>query len=55
MELDWKNLAFGFRPTEYNVRCYHRDGKWGELEISSSQYSEHSYFCHLSPLWPGSL
>ncbi len=38
MELDWKNLGFGYRPTEYNVRCYYRDGKWGELEVSSSQY-----------------
>jgi len=38
MELDWKNLGFGFRPTDYNVKCYYRDGKWGELEVSSSQY-----------------
>ena len=37
MELDWKHLGFGYRPTDYNVRCYYRDGKWGELEISSSQ------------------
>jgi branched-chain amino acid aminotransferase len=22
--------------TDYNVRCYFRDGKWGELEVSSS-------------------
>lgn len=34
--LDWKNLGFGYRDTEYNVRCYYRNGKWGELEISSS-------------------
>ena len=38
MELDWKNLGFGFRPTDYNVRCFYRNGEWGELEISSSQY-----------------
>ena len=37
MELDWKNLGFGYKPTDYNVRCYFRDGKWGELEIHSSQ------------------
>lgn len=37
MELDWKNLGFGFMPTDYNVRCYFRDGKWGEIEIHSSQ------------------
>jgi len=24
--------------TDYNVRCYFRKGKWGELEISSSEY-----------------
>ena len=37
-ELDWSNLGFGYRKTNYNVRCYYRDGKWGELEISSSEY-----------------
>ncbi len=37
MELDWKNLGFGYRKTDYNVRCYYRDGKWGELEIHSSE------------------
>lgn len=37
-DLDWKNLGFGYRKTDYNVRCYYRDGKWGELEISSSEY-----------------
>lgn len=38
VDLDWKNLGFGYRKTEYNVRCYYRDGKWGELEVSSSEY-----------------
>lgn len=37
-ELDWKNLPFGYVKTDYNVRCYFRNGKWGELEISSSEY-----------------
>ncbi len=37
MNTDWKNLGFGISKTDYNVRCYYRDGKWGELEISSSQ------------------
>ncbi len=36
--LDWKNLPFGYVKTDYNVRCYFRNGKWGELEISSSEY-----------------
>lgn len=34
-EIDWSNLGFGYFPTDYNVRCYYRDGKWGELEVSS--------------------
>jgi branched-chain amino acid aminotransferase len=24
-------------PTDYNVRCCYRDGKWGEIEVSSSE------------------
>jgi len=35
-ELDWANLSFGYLPTDYNVRCYYRDGKWGEIEVTSS-------------------
>ena len=35
---DWKNMPFGYVKTDYNVRCYNRNGKWGELEISSSEY-----------------
>jgi len=34
---DWGNLPFGYMKTNYNVRCYFRNGKWGELEISSSE------------------
>jgi branched-chain amino acid aminotransferase len=36
--LDWKSLPFGYIKTDYNVRCYNRNGVWGELEISSSEY-----------------
>ena len=36
--MDWKNLPFGYMPTDYNVRCYFKDGKWGEMEISSSEF-----------------
>ncbi|MDX9929412.1 MAG: branched-chain amino acid aminotransferase [Bacteroidales bacterium] len=36
--LDWKNLPFGYIRTDYNVRCFYRNGKWGELEISSSEH-----------------
>ncbi len=38
MNIDWKSLPFGYFKTDYNVRCYFRDGNWGELEISSSEY-----------------
>ena len=34
--IDWENLKFGYSPTDYNVRCVYRDGKWGEIEVSSS-------------------
>lgn len=37
-EIDWSNLTFGYTKTDYNVRCCYRDGKWGELEVSSSEY-----------------
>ncbi|MFC2112145.1 branched-chain amino acid aminotransferase [Bacteroidota bacterium] len=38
MNIDWQNLTFGYMRTDYNVRCYFRDGKWGELEITSDEY-----------------
>lgn len=36
-ELDWSNIGFGYIKTDYNVRCYYKDGKWGEIEVSSSE------------------
>lgn len=33
--IDWANLSFGYMPTDYNVRCYYRNGAWGEMEICS--------------------
>lgn len=36
MNIDWANLSFTYLDTDYNVRCYYRDGKWGELEVTSS-------------------
>lgn len=36
-EIDWANLAFGYVPTDYNVRCTYKDGKWGEIEVSQSE------------------
>jgi branched-chain amino acid aminotransferase len=38
MELDWKNLGFNIMKTDYNVRCIYKEGKWGELEVSSDEH-----------------
>lgn len=35
--LDWGNIPFGYIKTDYNVRYYNRNGKWGEQEVSSSE------------------
>ncbi len=35
--MDWSNLGFGYNKTDYNVRCYYRNGKWGEIEICSEE------------------
>lgn len=35
--IDWANISFGYIPTDYNVRCYWRNGQWGEIEVSSSE------------------
>ena len=35
--LKWSELPFGYIKTDYNVRCYYRNGQWGELEVSSSE------------------
>ena len=37
-DLDWSNLSFGYLPTDYNVRCNYRNGKWGEIEVCSDEY-----------------
>ncbi len=36
--IDWKNLGFGYMKTDFNSRCYYKEGKWGEIEISDSEY-----------------
>ncbi len=36
-KLDWENLGFGYHKTDYNVRCYYRNGKWGEIEVCSEE------------------
>ena len=36
-DLDWSNLSFGYMKTDYNVRCYYRNGEWGDVEVSDSE------------------
>lgn len=36
-DIDWSSIGFGYIPTDYNVRCYFRDGEWGQVEVSSSE------------------
>lgn len=36
--IDWSNLSFSYMKTDYNVRCTYKDGKWGEIEVSDSEY-----------------
>jgi branched-chain amino acid aminotransferase len=36
--INWSELPFGYVKTDYNVRCYYKDGKWGQIKVSSSEY-----------------
>lgn len=36
--INWGELPFAYMKTNYNVRCYYRDGAWGEVEVCSSEY-----------------
>lgn len=38
VNIDWKNLPFSYMKTDYNVRSYYKDGRWGELEVCSSEF-----------------
>ena len=35
--INWSKLPFGYMKTDYNVRCYFKDNKWGKIEVSSSE------------------
>jgi branched-chain amino acid aminotransferase len=36
--IDWKNLPFNYVKTDFNVRCYYKNGQWGEILVSDSEY-----------------
>jgi branched-chain amino acid aminotransferase len=37
-KIDWGCLPFGYYKTDFNIRCVYKNGKWGNLEVSSSEY-----------------
>ena len=37
-DIKWEELPFGYVKTDYNVRCTYKDGKWGNIEVSDSEY-----------------
>lgn len=37
---DWKNLPFNYMKTDYNIRCYYKNGRWGEILVSDSEFVE---------------
>ncbi|MEI7675821.1 MAG: branched-chain amino acid aminotransferase [Bacteroidales bacterium] len=36
--INWSELSFGYIKTDLNVRCSFKDGAWGELEYTDSEY-----------------
>lgn len=36
-DIDWGSLGFGYTKTDYNVRSYYRDGKWGTLTVTDDE------------------
>jgi branched-chain amino acid aminotransferase len=36
--LNWESLPFGYIKTDFNIRCIYKNGNWGKLEVSSSEY-----------------
>lgn len=37
-DIKWQELGFSYVKTDYNVRCTWKDGAWGEIEVSDSEY-----------------
>jgi branched-chain amino acid aminotransferase len=37
LNIDWKNLPFGYLKTDYNVRSYWKNGEWGPVEVTDSE------------------
>ncbi|MDE6535696.1 MAG: branched-chain amino acid aminotransferase [Muribaculaceae bacterium] len=37
-EIDWSSLPFGYLKTDINVRCRFKDGQWGPIEETDSEF-----------------
>ena len=37
-QIDWSSIGFGYMKTDYNIRRTYKNGAWGELEVSDSEY-----------------
>lgn len=37
-QIEWSTLPFGYQKTNYNVRSYYREGEWGKLDTTNSEY-----------------
>ncbi|MBN2801772.1 MAG: branched-chain amino acid aminotransferase [Deltaproteobacteria bacterium] len=37
-DLDWGNIGFGFKQTDYNIRYAYKDGKWDKGVLSTDQF-----------------
>ncbi len=37
-DINWSELPFGYIKADYNVRCTYKDGAWGPIEVSDSEY-----------------
>jgi branched-chain amino acid aminotransferase len=35
---DWGKMAFAYTKTKYNARCYYKNGQWGNVEYTDSEY-----------------
>ena len=35
--MNWSDLSFGYMKTDYNVRCYYRDGQWSKPHLETSE------------------
>jgi branched-chain amino acid aminotransferase len=36
--IEWGSLPFGYLKTDYNFRSYYREGEWGKLEATQSEF-----------------